>query len=116
MSPALLKGLGAANTPNYSIDDIVKYTNKPAGSPSGFRRVLGGIVGGAANLVAPGLGSTIGGLISGNTLNSTGLMGDATQFLELQRNMNMETRAFETASTMMKARHDCMMSSIRNMK
>ena len=111
-------GLQAAFTPNYSIDDILKLTQPPQ-KTSGFRKVLGGIAGGVGNMVAPGLGTAIGGLISGgggNQLNSSGLLGDSMQFLELQRQMQTEMRAFETASTVLKVRHDAAMSSIRNMK
>jgi hypothetical protein len=36
------------------------------------------------------------------------------QFLQLQRQMNMEQQAFETASAVMKARHDASMAAIRN--
>jgi hypothetical protein len=113
-------GLQAASTPNYSIDDILKFTQQPPPKTGGFRKVLGGIVGGVGNVVAPGLGSAIGGLISGgggSQLNASGLLGnDTMQFLELQRQMQTESRAFETASTVLKVRHDAAMSSIRNMK
>ena len=109
-------GLSAAQAPNYSIDDILKFTQeKPSGNS--FRRVLGGIVGGVGNVVAPGVGTALGGLISGgDKLNSSGLLDDSMQFLELQKQMQKESRAFETASTVLKVRHDAAMSSIRNMK
>jgi hypothetical protein len=111
-------GLAAAYTPNYSIDDILRFTQAPPNQKgsSGFRKVLGGIVGGVGNMVAPGIGSAIGGLISGNQLNSSGLLGDSMQFLELQRQMQTEMRAFETASTVLKVRHDAAIASIRNTK
>jgi len=109
------RGLGAATDVNYSLDDILRSTRSP-NQPSRFRGILGGIVGGAGNIVAPGLGSAIGGLISGGGLNSTGLLGDATQFLELQRQIQAESRAFETASAVLKSRHDSSMSAIRNIK
>src|SRR5215831_3393647 len=106
-------GLAAANTPNYSIDDILRFTQEPPNQKgSGFRKVLGGIAGGVGNIVAPGVGTAIGNLISGNQLNSSGLLGDSMQFLELQRQMQTEMRAFETASTVLKVRHDAAMSSI----
>ncbi len=112
----VLRGLGAAQTPNYSIDDILKYVDN-AKKPSGFRRFLGAVAGGAANIFAPGLGSVVGKFIGGGgALGSTGLLGESSQFLELQRQMQMETRAFETASNVMKARHDAAMSSIRNIR
>ncbi|MBI1352770.1 MAG: hypothetical protein GC160_00380 [Acidobacteria bacterium] len=113
------RGLGAAYTPNYTIQDINKMTQPPTKSSggSGFRKTLGAVVGGVGNLVAPGLGSAIGNVISGGSLDSTGLLGsESTQFLEMQRQMQMENRAFETASVIMKNRHDAAMSAIRNMK
>jgi hypothetical protein len=45
-----------------------------------------------------------------------GLGSDTTQFLELQRQMQLESRTYETISTMLKVRHDAEMSAIRNMK
>ncbi len=102
-----------AYTPNYSIDQIMQTAQTPRAS--GFRRVLGGIVGGVGNVFAPGLGSAIGGMISGGINTNPGL-GEATQYLELQRSMQAESRAFEAASAVLKSRHDASMSAIRNMK
>ena len=115
---SVARGLGAAHTPNVSIQDILRRIQDPstAGAGGRFRSILGGVIGGATNIFAPGLGSAIGGLISGGRLNSTGLLGESEQFLELQRQMQMEMRAFETASTVLKTRHDAAMSSIRNIK
>lgn len=113
------RGLGAAHTPNYTIQDIHRMTQPPNHSRtgSGFRKVLGAVVGGVGNMVAPGLGGAIGNVISGGKLDSTGMLGSETmQFLEFQRQMQMESRAFETASAVMKSRHDAAMSAIRNMK
>ncbi len=109
------RGIGAAHTPNYTIEEILKMT-QPEKSGGAFRRILGSVVGAAGHVVAPGLGTTIGNMISGGRLNSTGLLGESTQFLELQRQMQMETRAFETASAVLKSRHDAAMSAIRNLK
>ena len=106
--------LATAYTPNYSIDQIMQTAQAP--KASGFRRVLGGIVGGVGNIFAPGLGSAIGGMISGNSINTNPGLGDATQYLQLQQNMQNESRAFEAASAVLKSRHDAAMSAIRNMK
>lgn len=113
------RGLGAASTPNYRLEDILKATEAPAkkSGGSGFRKALGAVVGGVGNLVLPGVGGAIGNVIAGGKLDSTGLIGsETTQFLELQRQMQMESRAFETASAVMKSRHDAAMSAVRNMK
>lgn len=108
--------LNLASSPNYSIDQILQAT-KPTKQPGGFRRVLGGLVGTVGNVFAPGIGGIIGSAISGNSgINQTGLMNDSMQFLQLQKEMNLEQRAFETASSVLKARHDASMAAIRNIQ
>ncbi len=106
--------LNMASSPGYSIDQILQATQPPK-QPSGFRRVLGGLVGAAGSIFAPGIGGIIGNAISGSGgINQSGLMGDTMQYLQLQRQMMMETQAYETASAVMKARHDAAMSAVRN--
>ncbi len=108
--------LNMASTPNYTIDQILQST-KPAKQPGAFRRVLGSVVGTVGNVFAPGIGGIIGSAISGNFgINQTGLINDSMQFLELQKQMNLEQRAFETASAVLKARHDASMAAIRNIQ
>ncbi len=111
-------GIGPSSS-SYSINDILKYTQPK--QPSGFRRFLGAAVGGVANIFAPGVGSVIGGFISGSAgvtagPGEGGLIGEASQFLELQRQIQAESRAFELASTVLKVKHDASLSAIRNMK
>ncbi len=110
----ITNALNMASAPNYSIDQILRSTT-PTKQPGGFRKVLGAVVGGVGNMFAPGLGGVIGSAISGaGGINQSGLMSDTTQFLQLQQQMNMEQRAFETASAVMKSRHDAAMAAIRN--
>ena len=116
MANSVDRAAGAAYTPNYSIEDIKKAASESPKEPGNFRKAVGGIVAGAGNLLFPGLGSAIGGMISGGKLNSTGTMGEAQQYLEMQRQIQMESRAFEAASTILKVRHDASMSAVRNMK
>jgi len=107
--------LRLAASPNYSIDQILQQTN-PQNKGGGFRRVLGAVVGGVGNIFAPGIGGLIGSAIAGSGgLNTSGLMGDTTAFLQLQRQMNLEQEAFETASAVLKSRHDAAMASIQKM-
>jgi hypothetical protein len=101
--------LRLSGTSNYGIDDILRSTQTPS-KGSGFRRILGSIVGGVGNMLAPGIGGMI-----GNAIGGAGSMGDAASFLALQRQVNQEQEAIETASSMMKARHDAAMAAIRNM-
>ena len=98
-----------------TINQLIQQTQ-----PSTFRRILGGVVGGAANIVAPGLGSLVGGAISGIGTNTTGiqgaLSGDSLFFLQLQQQMEAEQRAFESASNVLKSRHDAAMAAIQNIR
>ena len=55
----ITNALNAANSPNYSIDQILQSTT-PGKQPGGFRKVLGAVVGGVGNMFAPGLGGLIG--------------------------------------------------------
>jgi len=53
-----------------------------------------------------------GGILAG----SGGLLGDSTQFLMLQQQLQAEQRAVEMASTILKMKHDATMDIIRNTK
>jgi predicted lipid-binding transport protein (Tim44 family) len=105
--------LGATATPNYNIDQILQAT-QPQSQPSGFRRVLGGLVGGIGNLVAPGIGSVIGNAIMGGSGLAGGLSTDTAKYLQLQQQMNVESEQFQAISSVMKSRHDASMAAIRN--
>jgi hypothetical protein len=102
----------SAGSPEYSINSLIQQTQ-----PSAFRRVLGGVVGGVGNLFAPGLGSMLGGAIAGNATGVTGAMSsDSTYYLQLQQQMEAESRAFQAASNVLKSRHDAAMASIQNIR
>jgi hypothetical protein len=116
-----------ASTPNYSLDQILQSTQPK--QPGTFRRVLGSVVGGLGNVFAPGIGGLIGGAIGGGTLGgilgggglsgslsvgSGGILGDSMQFLQLQQDMQQQQVLFETASAIVKSRHDCAMQAVRN--
>ncbi len=107
--------LSMASSPNYSLDQILQTTQQQS-QPSGFRRVLGAVVGGVGNVFAPGIGGMIGSAISGGAggINSAGLMNQQMQFLQLQQQMSNAQEMFETASSVMKARHDAAMAAVRN--
>jgi hypothetical protein len=101
-----------------SIDDIMKLTNPAVPGPGGIRGVFGSILGGLGNLAFPGLGTVIGGAIGGAGLGAAmpTLGSETTQYLMLQRQMEQESLAFETASTVMKVRHDAAIHAVENMK
>ena len=101
-----------------SLNDILKLTQPSVPGPSGIRGVFGSILGGIGNIFMPGLGSVIGNAIGGSALGAAmpTLGGETTQYLALQQQIENESLAFETASTVMKVRHDCAQQAIQNMK
>jgi outer membrane lipoprotein SlyB len=121
--------INPVNTPpqNYNIDQILQSTQPPK-QPGAFRRVLGSLVGGVGNMFAPGIGGMIGNAISGGALSgssiasmqslpgavASGIQGQTMQYLQLQAQMAQEQEVFETASSVMKSRHDASMAAIRN--
>lgn len=117
--------VNTAATPSYSIDQILQATQTPK-QPGAFRKVLGALVGGVGNFVAPGIGNLIGGTISGGIggiggsigiggIGGVGGMGsDTMQYIQLQQQMSQQQEAFETASNVLKSKHDASMAAIRN--
>src|SRR5690348_440465 len=92
-------------TQSLNINQILQQSQ-----PSTFRRVLGGVVGSAANVVAPGLGGVLGGAISGGVLgNTTGIQGalssDSIFFLQLQAQLEQESRIFNSVSAVLETKH-----------
>ena len=114
----MLSNPNAPAAGSSSLDDIMKLTNPVLPGPRGVRGVFGSILGGLGNMVFPGLGTVLGGAIGGAALGGAlpTLGGETTQYLALQRQVQLETLAFETASTVLKVRHDCALHAIQNMK
>src|SRR3954470_19005627 len=109
------------NNPNASpagntaaLNDIMKLTNPSVPGTGGLRGIFGSILGGIGNMVVPGLGSVIGGAVAGAGLGGAmpTLGSETTQYLMLQRQMEQESLAFETASTVMKVRHDAALHAV----
>lgn len=110
---AINQALAMAASPNYNLNQILQQTNLQT-KGGGFRRVLGAVVGGMGNVLAPGVGGLIGNAIAGSGgINTAGLMGDTNQFIQLQQQMYLQQEAYETASAVMKSRHDAAMNSIQ---
>jgi len=84
---------------------------QPTGGTSRFGQILGRIATTAANIAAPGLGGLLGGRFSSGLLNN-----DPIQYLQLQQQVLSEAREFETASNVLKAKHDSAMAAIRNVR
>lgn len=110
--------LGMISSPNYNLNQILQATQPPK-QPGRFRQFLGAAVGAVGNMFAPGIGGMIGSAISGGIGGGIGgigggLIGDTAGYLQLQQQMDAQTEAFQTASSVMKARHDAAMAAIRN--
>lgn len=121
--PDVTQALNLAASPTYSINQILQAT-KPPSTGGGFRRVLGGLLGSVGNMFAPGMGGMIGGLISGGAgglgglggVDPSGMMAESMQYLQLQQQMNQAQVVFETASAIMKCRHDASLAAVRNIQ
>lgn len=81
--------------------------SKPGGS--GFRRVLGGVLGGVGNMFMPGIGGALGSILGGGS-------NDPYQFLKVQMDVQNQARVFEMQSNIIKSRHDSSMAAIRNLR
>lgn len=93
--------------------------------PGRFGRIFGGLLGGALNLVAPGAGSLIGGLIGrgsggGSGMDMQGMLDQSAQqqmqMIAVQQKVQNQTQEFTTVSNLLKARHDGEMSAVHNFK
>ena len=101
---------------NVYTDDIDRKPKKT----SKFKSILGGIAGGALNMVAPGLGSIIGGSISGSG-SAFGSMGDLyeqkIQFEKMQRYnsaANMLQQQQNQAMNKQQQKHSYQMIELQN--
>ena len=107
--------LGAQNT---SIDQTLQQLlqqSQPPKQPSTFRRILGAAAGIAGNMFMPGLGGALGNLLGGGIgLGSPG--ADPNQYLQLARQVNAQSEAFQTVSAVLKAKHEDAMAAINNIK
>ena len=83
--------------------------------PGTFRRILGAAVGLAGNVFAPGLGGALGNLIGGGV--SGGTAGtDPNQYLQLAKQVNAQSEAFQAVSDVLKSKHDSAMAAINTIK
>ena len=89
-----------------------------------FSRILGNVLGGAINVMAPAAGGVLGTLIRGGGLGYTAdierLMAESThqqmQLIGVQMRVQERSEQFATVSNLMKSRHDGEMEAIRNFK
>lgn len=110
----------ALGAQNASVDQTVNQLlqdsqPQPPKQPGTFRRILGAVAGIAGNMFAPGLGGALGNLIGGGIgLGTPGT--DPNQYLRLAQQVNSQSEAFQTASAVLKSKHDDAMAAINNIK
>ncbi len=72
----------------------------------------------AIPVVGPAIGAAVDAIASRHESRIGPFRGESEtlRYLELQRQIEQETRVFETASNVLKARHDATMNAIRNLR
>jgi len=113
---------GAPQPTDPSLANIAATVADPK-KPSKFSQIMGGILGGALNLLAPGSGSLIASLIRGGG-TQFGTMEDLVQrsaqqqmeMLVIQDQMQTQTQTFSAISNLLRARHDAEMVAVNNFK
>ena len=123
MGDPMLNAVQQQQTEPVTPQTVATQEPKPK-EPGTFGRILGSVLGGAMNVIAPGAGSLIGGLVRGG-----GLAGAAdievmlaqsarqqTQLIGVQMRVNDQTQQFTAVSNLLKARHDGEMSAVSNFK
>jgi len=94
-------------------------SNKP-----GFGRVLGNVLGGAINVMAPAAGSILGTLMRGGGLGFAADMErmiaesahQQMQLISVQMRVQDQSEQFTTVSNLLKSRHDGEMQAIQNFR
>ncbi|MBV8069019.1 MAG: hypothetical protein JO270_03890 [Acidobacteriaceae bacterium] len=66
----------------------------------------------AANVVLPGAGGIFADMLRGMGVGALG--SDPVQYLRLQERIQAQSRAYEAVSSVLKAKHDAAMDSLRN--
>lgn len=102
---------------------VPRQDTKPK-EPGTFGRILGSVLGGAMNVIAPGAGSLIGGLVRGGGLSGAADMEvmlaqsarQQTQLIGVQMRVNDQTQQFTAVSNLLKAKHDGEMTAVSNFK
>lgn len=102
-----------------SIDQInlsdTTQTASPDSQPKPFGKFLGAlgkVAGVATNVILPGAGGIFGDMLRGMGVGALG--SDPMQYLRLQERIQAESRAYEAVSSVLKAKHDAAMDSLRN--
>ncbi len=112
------------NTPPIAVPNTTTAPDQPPKEPGQFGKILGSVLGGAVNVIAPGAGSLIGGLVRGGGLSYAGdiesmLAQSArqqTQLIGVQMRVSEQTQQFATVSNLLKAKHDGDMTAVNNFR
>ncbi len=113
--------------PTPTVQPVPTPTALPPAQPKGpgkFSRIIGGILGGAVNILAPGAGGLIGGFLNrGGAPDFSSMQTMLNQqaensmaMLAIQNRVQSQTQEFTTVSNLLKARHDGEMSAVHNFK
>lgn len=118
----LIAPVGAQNGTTVVIQPSALPPEQPK-QPGKFARIFGAVLGGAVNMVAPGVGGLLGGLFGRGGVDFTNMQAMleqqqwmAMQMLAIQQRVQTQTQEFTTVSNLLKARHDGEMSAIHNFK
>jgi len=96
-----------------SLSDIPIPAPDPEPKPANaFVGALGRVAGAASNIFLPGAGGIFSDMLRGMGVGAFG--SDSVQYLRLQQRMQAESRAYEAVSSVLKAKHDAAMDSLRN--
>lgn len=98
------------------------YTTAPVKKTNAFGRIFGGILGGAASVMMPGVGGILSGVLGGgnNMADMQTMMNNqmqqSMQLLSVQNRVQSQSQEFSTMSNLLKAKHDSEMSAVSNFK
>jgi hypothetical protein len=123
MGDPILNAVQQQQTTQVTPQTVPTKDPKPK-EPGTFGRILGSVLGGAMNVIAPGAGSLIGGLVRGGGLNYAADMEvmlaqsarQQTQLIGVQMRVSDQTQQFAAVSNLLKAKHDGEMTAVSNFK
>lgn len=110
------------NSAPAQVQPLPTYAPAPVKKPNAFGRIFGGILGGAASIMLPGVGGILGNVLGGgnNMADMQAMMNQqmqqSMQLLSVQNRVQSQTQEFSTMSNLLKAKHDSEMSAVNNFK
>lgn len=110
------------NSAPAQVQPLPAYAPAPVKKNNAFGRIFGGILGGAASIMLPGVGGILGNVLGGgsNMADMQTMMNQqmqqSMQLLSVQNRVQAQTQEFSTMSNLLKAKHDSEMSAVNNFK